>query len=149
VTDAEGLVRRVFDEVFDQRRFECLDDLFAAEYEEHAVAPFTARPPGRVHGPTHMRATVEWLVAQFPDVTMTIAQIVAQPNLVAARVVSEGTNLGPINGVIPPTGKRFRSEQSHWYSVADGRLAQHWATRDDLATMVQLGVIGRPGPPPG
>jgi hypothetical protein len=29
--------------------------------------------------------------------------------------------------------------------VSDGRLAEHWATRDDLLTMLQLGVVKPPG----
>ncbi len=49
---------------------------------------------------------------------------------------------------MPPTGKRFSSRQSHWYRVVDGKLAEHWATRDDLPTMLQLGVIQPPTGPP-
>ncbi len=80
---------------------------------------------------------------------MTIEAIVAEGDIVVARVLSEGTNLGPLNGAIPPTGKRFRAYQSHWYRVADGKLAEHWATREDLPAMLQLGVIRPPGPPGG
>jgi len=38
---------------------------------------------------------------------MTIQAIAEEGDLVAVRVLSEGTNLGPLNGVIPPTGRRF------------------------------------------
>ena len=63
----------------------------------------------------------------------------------AVRVLSEGTNSGPLNGVVPPTGKRFSARQSYWYRVVDGKLAEHWATREDLPAMLQLGVILPPG----
>ena len=95
-----------------------------------------------------MRSVVQWLVAQFPDVSMTIESIVAEGDIVAVRVLSEGTNLGMLNGVVPPTGKKFSAHQSHWYRVEDGKFAEHWATRDDLTTMVQLGIVRLPGPPP-
>lgn len=78
---------------------------------------------------------------------MTIKSIVEEGDLVAVRVLSEGTNTGPLNGVIPPTGRRFSTAQSHWFRVEAGRLAEHWATRKDLPTMIQLGVITPPGPP--
>jgi predicted ester cyclase len=52
-----------------------------------------------------------------------------------------------LNGVMPPTGKRFSAMQSHWYRVVDGKFAEHWATRDDLTSMLQLGVISAPGRP--
>jgi len=78
---------------------------------------------------------------------MTIQSIVAEGELVVARIRSEGTNLGSLGGVAPPTGKRFIADQSHWYRIADSRLCEHWATRDDLSAMLQLGVIHRPGRP--
>ena len=142
------LVRRHFEELFNRKDLAVAEELMAQDYLEHAVAPFGQTEPGRVNGPAAARQTVEWLLAQFPDLHMTIEAIVADGDLVAARVVSEGTNLGPLNGVVPPTGKRFASRQSHWFRVADGRLAEHWATREDLVTMLQLGVIQPPGRPP-
>lgn len=94
-----------------------------------------------------MRGTAEWLLAQYPDLHMTIEALVAEGDIVAARVLSEGTNLGRINEITPPTGRRFSTHQSHWFRVADNKLVEHWATRDDLTAMVQLGVIPtRPEP---
>jgi predicted ester cyclase len=117
----------------------------AEEYLEHAPAPFSESAPGRVNGPQAMRKTAEWLLAQFPDLHMKIEAMITEGDTVAVMVLSEGTNLGPLNGVVPPTGKRFSARQSHWYRVRDGKLAEHWATREDLAAMLQLGVIQPPG----
>jgi predicted ester cyclase len=80
---------------------------------------------------------------------MAIECLVAEADMVAVRVHASGTNRGKLGGFAPPTNKRFAADQSHWYRVADGRLCEHWATRDDLSTMLQLGVIERPGPPAG
>jgi predicted ester cyclase len=141
------LVKLMFDEVFNKRDAGACDRFFASTYVEHAVAPFQNDEPGEVNGPEHMRGVVEWLVAQFPDITMQVEALVSEGDLVAARVLSEGTNLGKLNGVVPPTNRAFSAHQSHWYRISDGRLAEHWADRDDLGTMVQLGVVKRPGPP--
>jgi predicted ester cyclase len=143
------LVRRHFEEIFNRQHLDACATMMAEEYIEHAVAPFGQSEPGAVKGPEAMRATAEWLIAQFPDIHMTVEAIVAEGDTVVARVLSEGTNLGPLNGVMPPTGKRFRARQSHWFRVADGKLAEHWATREDLPAMLQLGVIRPPGPPTG
>jgi predicted ester cyclase len=142
------LVRRHFEEVFNRQNFAVCDEIVAEDYVEHAVAPFGQSAPSRVNGPQATRQTVEWLVAQFPDMHMTIEAMVSEEDTVAVRVLSEGTNLGPLNGVVPPTGRRFAARQSHWYRVAHGKLAEHWATREDLPTMLQLGVIQPPGGPP-
>jgi predicted ester cyclase len=141
------LVRRHFEETFNQKNDAVADELIAEEYLEHALAPFGQAEPGKVNGPTHMRQTTQWLLAQFPDLRMTIEAIVAEGDTVAVRILSEGTNLGALNGILPPTGKRFVARQSHWFRVADGKLAEHWATREDLPAMLQLGVVQPPGPP--
>ena len=136
------LVRRLFDDVFNRRDFAALSELVAEHYVEHAISPFGSEAPGAVDGPSHMRGVVEWLVGQFPDLHMTVETIVAEGDTVVARVASAGTNLGPLQGIMPATGKRFSAEQSHWYRVDDtGRLAEHWAVRDDLRTMMQLGLV--------
>jgi predicted ester cyclase len=103
----------------------------AEEYLEHAPAPFSESAAGRVNGPQAMRKTAEWLLAQFPDLHMKIEAMITEGDTVAVRVLSEGANLGPLNRVVPPTGKRFSARQSHWYRVRDGKLAEHWATRED------------------
>lgn len=144
----KDLVRRHFEEIFNRHDFAVCDEIMAEDYTEHAVAPFGQSAPGKVHGPTAMRETAGWLLAQFPDMHMNIEAMVSEGDIVAVRVLSEGTNLGPLNGVVPPTGKRFAARQSHWYRVADGKLAEHWATREDLPAMLQLGVIQPPGGPP-
>jgi predicted ester cyclase len=139
------LVRRQFEEVFNKQDSAACDELFAEDYIEHARAPFQSSEPGKVNGPEHMRGVVRWLRSQFSDIEMTVEAIVADGDLVVARVRTTGTNDGNLNGMIPPTGKTFDATQSHWFRVENGKLVEHWATRDDLTSMLQLGII----PPPG
>ncbi len=136
-------------EIFNRGDFDACAAIAGEAYIEHAVAPFGRTTPGAVNGPRHLRETAEWLRAQFPDLRMTIVALVAEGDTVALRIRTEGSNLGPLNGVMPPTGRRFTAEQSHWFRVEHERLVEHWAVRDDLETMLQLGVIAPPGPPPG
>lgn len=111
------LVRRHFEEIFNRQNLDVCDEIMADDYVEHAVAPLGESAPGRVKGPRAMLATAELLLAQYPDLHMTIEAIVAEGDTVAVRVLSQGTNLGEFNGVMPPTGKRFVARQSHWYRV--------------------------------
>ena len=142
------MVRRHFEEIWNRREVAADDELLAQDYLEHAVVPFGQAEPGSVNGPAVMRQTAQWLLSQFPDLQMTIEAMVAEGDTVAVRVLSEGTNPGPLNGVVPPTGKRFAARQSHWFRIENGRLAEHWATREDLVAMLQLGVVQPPSGPP-
>ena len=145
--NAKDLVRVFFDEVFTQGLLDRCAAIVAPVYVEHARAPFGDTEPGAVEGPQHLASTAGWLRDQFPDIRMDIEQTVEEGDRIAVLVRSTGTNLGKLNGVIPPTGRSFDARQSHWFRVEGGLLAEHWATRDDLATMIQLGVMRLPGPP--
>jgi hypothetical protein len=48
---------------------------------------------------------------------------------------------GRIQTVMPPTGRRFATLQTHWSRFADGLVVEHWANRDDIGTATQLGWI--------
>ena len=144
------LVRRHFEELFNSNNDAVADELVAQEYLEHAIAPFGQAEPGTVNGPAHLRQTAQWLLAQFPDLHMTIEAIIAEGDTVAVRVLSEGTNLGPLNGVLPPTGKRFAARQSHWFrgpagDAASGRgaTARAAAVLADPRPRQAGGAVGR------
>ena len=130
--------------MWNERDFAACTDLMAEHYVEHAAAPFATTAPGPVHGPTAMRETMKWLLAQFPDLSFDVEATVVEDALVVARVRATGSNGGPLNGFLPASGKAFDYTQSHWFRIADGKLAEHWATRDDLTAMLQLGVVTPP-----
>lgn len=147
-SDNKALVRRWVEEIFNDRDFSACGQIVADTYIEHAVAPFGQEAPGPVPGPEHIQSTAEWLISQYPDLHFEIEDLIGEDDRVVCRIRSEGTNTGPLNGVMPPTGKRINAYQTHWFRVENERLAEHWATRDDLTAMMQLGLIPRPGPPP-
>jgi len=113
------LVRRHFEEILDRKDLAVADELMGEDYLEHAVAPFGQAEPGTINGPAAMRETAEWLLAQFPDLHMTIEAMVAEGDTVAVRVLSGGTNLGPLNGMMPPTGERFTARHPPSPSFVD------------------------------
>lgn len=142
-TDAGSLARRYFEDLCNRRQMEAASEIVATIYVEHAPAPFSDSEPGAVDGPASTRATVGWLLAQFPDLHFEVEAVVAADDMVAVRVLATGINRGPI-GPVPATDRQFSARSSHWFRVADGQLAEHWATRDDLTAMLQLGIVVPP-----
>lgn len=92
----------------------------------------------------------------FPDWRMEIVDLVASGNSVVVRSKVSGTHRGAgkfnVNGGlltgVPPTGKRFEVEHIHWYKMRGGKIAEHFATRNDVGMARQLGVLP-PAPAPG
>src|SRR4029453_13590472 len=54
------LVRRHFEEIWNQQNLGVADELMADDYVEHAVAPFGQAEPGRGNGPAAMRGPAAW-----------------------------------------------------------------------------------------
>ncbi len=60
-------------------------------------------------------------------------------NRVVVRSLMSGTHTGEFMGH-PATGKRFTYQQIHIFRVNDGKVAEHWANRDDVGLFQQLGL---------
>ena len=142
------LVRRLIEEVWIGGSAAAAEAVVASEYIEHGADALGAPGPGAVNGPQHALRVGQWLHEQFPDLETTIEALIAEGDTVAVRTSSNGTNLGRFGGVLPATGKRFVSSQTHWFRVAEGKLVEYWAVRDDLSTVLQLGIVQLPASTP-
>jgi steroid delta-isomerase-like uncharacterized protein len=130
--------RRTFEEVFNKGDLAIVNDLVAPDFLNHEVLPGMNN-----RGPDSTRQVVRMLRAAFPDLHFTIEDLVADGDTVAGRVTMSGTHLGPFQGV-PPTGRSFEQDHMHFVRFRDGKAIEHWAVRDDLGVMRQLGLIAAP-----
>ncbi len=134
----KAVIRRLFDEVANGHDLDVLEDLVAEDVVNHAATEEHKR------GIEGFRHVMEWGHAMAPDARYEVLDMIAEGDMVACRVRASGTMQGEMFGV-PPTGKSFSAEHVHWHRVVDGRLAERWAVRDDLGTLIQLGIINPPG----
>jgi steroid delta-isomerase-like uncharacterized protein len=128
----KAVVRRYIEEVWNRHNIDATDELVSPEYINHAASSAEYQRGG-------VRPVLEWLFSVFLDHRFDIEDAAADGETVAVRGTCSGTHEGELWG-IPPTGERFAAQQSHWFRVADGKVAEHWAVRDDLGMMKQLGV---------
>ena len=95
------------------------------------------------HGLEGHLAIVRLFRAAFPDQWWQIEDLIAADDRVVARTTMTGTHLGDFFG-IPPTGAHVTLPGVHIVRIADGRVAEHWGSNDDLGLLRQLGVIPDP-----
>ena len=132
MSDADKqLCVRINQEVFGQGRIELADELLAPDFLEHEA------PPGTPRGPEAVRRTVKWLRSGLDDIAYDVEDVFGEGDRVALRVTMHATHAREFMGH-PPTGKRFSAKQIHIFRLAGGRIAEHWAARDDLGMMRQL-----------
>lgn len=105
-------------------------------------------PDTRGTGPEALYATARWLRSAFSDLTWQVLDVVRDDDLVVVHATMSGRQTGPfvaygpdaeIAAVFPPLGRTFTVTQTHWFRISDGRVAEHWANRDDLGMGQQLG----------
>jgi steroid delta-isomerase-like uncharacterized protein len=80
----------------------------------------------------------------FPDLHITIEDLIAEGDKVVARDTVTGTHQGEYMA-LPPTGKSVTYNEIFIVRFADGRIAETWGVVDVLSQLRQLGAI--PGGP--
>jgi predicted ester cyclase len=128
-----AVVLRYVDEVWNRHDLDAIDGLVSPDYVNHAATTEEYRHGGG-------RQIWEWILSVFPDHRFDVEHIAADGDTVAVLGTMVGTHEGELMG-IAPTGRRVVARQSHWFRVAEGRVAEHWAVRDDLGMLQQLGVV--------
>jgi predicted ester cyclase len=78
--------------------------------------------------------------AAFPHYVLVAEDMLAEADQVAVRARFQGTHQGELMG-IAPTGKTVDLPFQIIYRIADGKLAEHWMSVDQLSLLRQLGVM--------
>jgi predicted ester cyclase len=128
------LARRIL-AAFDTGDAGVVDELIHPDHREHAG-------PEPQPGQDGVRGSIAWLAAMFTGRRTIVEDLVASGDRVVARVRFSATCVGEVDG-IEAAGRRFETDHVHIWRVAEGRLAEHWMIRDDLAMMRQLGGLER------
>jgi predicted ester cyclase len=99
--------------------------------------------PGRekLRGPGAFVDIVKNLRAALSELHYKEQEIIASNDKIVSIMLVTGKHTGVLFG-IPPTGNNFSYQAAHFYTIADDKIAEHKAFRDDLSFMIQLGVIG-------
>jgi predicted ester cyclase len=91
---------------------------------------------------------IKAMKSAFPDIRLTIDDILAEGNKVAVRVTTHGTNSGPLVGLpafgrletpVPPTGKLVTGSGMYVFTVSDGKIVSYAAEIDQISLLRQLG----------
>lgn len=133
-------IRKFSDEIYNKQKLDNADEIYSPEMVRHFPMSGEA-----IRGPEAWKERVRHLWAAFPDVEMTIEDMIVEGNTVAQRWTMTGTHQGVYYG-IPPTGKRVTFTGMGFARFDDeGRLVEVWGEVNMLGLMQQLGVAPGPG----
>jgi steroid delta-isomerase-like uncharacterized protein len=122
--------------IFNEARFDRLGEFLAPSYAIQEA------PPGTAPGAEGVRQVVTMFRTAFPDLTITLDEVIGEGDTVAALSTLRGTHRGEFMG-IAPTGKTVSVTSLTMVRLEDGRLTKSWVKNDVASLLRQLGA----GPP--
>lgn len=129
----------VVEEAYSKGNVEVLDEVFAPSFIEHQAGIMPPTAEG-------VKRSIAYIRGAFPDMKLTIEEIIASGDKTWARLTGRGTHQGPFVG-IQPTGKSIVITVMDECRFENGQIVEHWGVADQLAVMAQLGAL--PGPSRG
>jgi len=134
--------RRLIEESFNQGNFALADEFVAPDAVDHD--PATPAQMRELRGPELVRRTAGMYRAAFPDVRISVDDVIVAGDKVVLRWHSEGTHRGELAG-LAPTGARGSVTGISIDQWKDGKVVETWTEWDNLGLARQLGAA----PPEG
>jgi predicted ester cyclase len=131
----KATIRRLYNEAITGGDLSAIDDIYAYDVELH-LPGFPEDPYGT--GP--IRQLFGTIVSAFPGTRVTIEDLVAEDDRIAARVTFHRPRVAP--PADPPSGlRRFAAwTRIDVFRLFQGKIVEQWADRDDASLLEQLGV---------
>jgi SnoaL-like polyketide cyclase len=134
----KALIRRWFEEVWNQKREATVHELIAPDAIVYGLSPDKSGPPPR--GPEPFLAFWRQFCGAFPDIHITVEDVIAERDLTCARISFTGTHRGPHLGVAP-TANRVSATGLCLTRWRDGQITEAWNEFDALNVMLQTNAV--------
>jgi len=132
----KALVLRFFEEVRNQQKLNVLDEVWSPAAVWHRLV--------WQEDWVGLEAVREAFTENFtaiPDFHLTVDDMIAEEDLVAARLTFRGT--------FTPTGKSFEYTGMEFYRIVGRQIAEAWGNPDEIDFQQQVGLLPTPAPTDG
>jgi steroid delta-isomerase-like uncharacterized protein len=126
------LLRRWFEEVWNQRKESAIEDMLTPGCRVHGLGGDAV-----LIGPEGFKTFHRTFCGAFPDLRVTVDDTIAEGDKVAIRWTATMTHLGDGLG-FPPSGKKVSLEGSTIAVIKDGKIDEGWNHMDITGLFVKL-----------
>ena len=135
-TSNKATIRRLHDAIKGGAKLisQTLDELVEPDVLFHAPVPTGAT------GTQALEQVWRVLLRAFPDLDVTVEDLIEEGDKVVSRNTVTGTHQGEYMG-LPPTGRSVTYNEIFIYRFLDGRIVEIWGAVDVFSQMKQLGMI--------
>jgi len=135
MSDAEEVLHGIY-QAINTGDLALLEKFVASGYVEHSEG---------FQGVEPFRQQVAAFRAAFPDLRVTIEDVLIDGDRFASRTTVTGTHTGDLMGM-PATGKRISVEAVDIGRIANGQAQERWGGLNMYSMLTQLGAIPAPQP---
>lgn len=134
VEELKNMAHRDIEEAWNKGNFDVLDDFYVTDFVYH-IPPYPD-----IKGLEGYKKYISSIRSSYPDVQITIDEIIVEGDIGAFRWTYQGTQTGesPTLG-IPPTGKQVTFTGCAVFHSVDGKFVETWNYADWVGLMQQLG----------
>ena len=132
-TKNKHIVRRLYEEVWNERKLDVVDELISPSHALH-----DPNVSGSQLGPDAYKQQVVRFTTAFPDLHFAIEDIVSEKDKLVVSWMISGTHKGEYEG-IPPTDKKISVDGITISYIANGKILDSYVSSDALGLMRQLG----------
>jgi steroid delta-isomerase-like uncharacterized protein len=127
------LARRWFEEVWNQKNEAAIDTMYSPECLNHGFPDSDSA----LQGPEAFKVVYRNFRGAFPDLHVTVEDVIAEDDRVAIRWSVTMTHLGDHLG-FPVTGKTGKLSGSSFVIIRDGKMVEGWNQMDIMNLYQQL-----------
>jgi steroid delta-isomerase-like uncharacterized protein len=133
----KALIRRWFEEVWNKKRVEAIDEMFAADGVAHGL---NDDPKVSMKGVADFKPFHAAFCNAFPDIKVVVEDVIAEGDKIAARCsvygkhTGDGLGIAASNAPVEFTGMVIAR-------IKDGKFVEAWNNFDFLTMNKQIGVI--------
>jgi steroid delta-isomerase-like uncharacterized protein len=95
------------------------------------------------HGREAFQRQIAMFRSAFPDLKVTVDEVIVDGDRFASRTTVTGTHTGELMGM-PPSGRQISVAAVDFGRIEDGRAKERWGGLDTYSLLVQLGAVAAP-----
>ena len=113
-----------------------LDEVYAADFVWH-------EPDQDIQGSEEARQFINMYKSAFPDLRVTVEDVLAEGDQAVTRWTIRGTHRGDLMGTAP-TERKIEFKGISIHRIEGGKIVEEWNGYDTLGVMQQIGAVPSP-----
>ena len=132
--DNKALARSSWEEIVNKQNPQAIEEVYAPNFVWH-------EPDQDIQGYEQARQFVSAFFKGFPDINISVEDVIAEGDKAVTRYTIRGTHQGETEEFGPPTEKQMELKGITVHRIENGKIVEEWEAYDNLSVMQQLGLV--------